>query len=111
MQMRLIATQLEHKSCSSSEPCAHNSIEPHAADCCCVLLYLVLQMKHCASVTLRPRTMDELTKLASMLLVHNLHRFPAMTCLRLELLVGWGALCWDGLCCLVCCISVHYMHM
>lgn len=45
-------------------------------------------MKYCCSVTLRPRTMDELTKLTSMLLVHNLHRFPAMNCLRLELLVS-----------------------
>jgi hypothetical protein len=48
----------------------------------------VLQMKYCACVTLRPRAMDELTKLASLLLVHNLHRFPNMTHLRLELLVG-----------------------
>lgn len=54
-------------------------------------------MKYCVSVTLRPRTMDELTKLASMLLVHNLHRFPAMTCLRLELLVRQR-----GVCCAVC---------
>lgn len=50
-----------------------------------------MQMKHCTTVTLRPRTMDELTKLATLLLVHNLHHFPAMTCLRIELLVG---LCW-----------------
>lgn len=48
----------------------------------------VLQMKYCAGVTLRPRAMDELTKLTSLLLVHNLHRFPNLTSLRLELLVG-----------------------
>lgn len=52
----------------------------------------VLQMKYCAGVTLRPRAMDELTKLASLLLVHNLHRFPNLTNLRLELLVGVLAL-------------------
>lgn len=48
---------------------------------------LVLQMKYCTCVTLRPRTMDELTKLASLLLVHNMHHLPALTCIRLELLV------------------------
>jgi hypothetical protein len=31
--------------------------------------------------------MDELTKLASLLLVHNMHHLPALTCIRLELLV------------------------
>lgn len=50
-------------------------------------------MRYCTSVTLRPRTMDELTKLTALLLVHNLHRFPALTCLRLELLVGGCMVC------------------
>jgi len=46
------------------------------------------QMKHCTTVTLRPRTMDELTNLAALLLVHNMHHFPTMNSLRLELLVS-----------------------
>jgi hypothetical protein len=57
-----------------------------------MLTLVCLQMKYCSIVILRPRTMDELTKLTSMLLVHNLHRFPAMSCLRLELLVGSSSL-------------------
>jgi hypothetical protein len=47
-----------------------------------------MQMKYCASVILRPRTMDELTNVAALLLVNNMHHLPNMTCLRLELLVG-----------------------
>jgi hypothetical protein len=60
-------------------------------------------MKYCTSVTLRPRTMDELTKLSAILLVHNLHRLPALVCLRLELLVGVSALwAYEQLSCSSC---------
>ena len=47
-----------------------------------------LQTKYCSSITLKPRTMDELTDLAALLLVRNMHHFPSLTSLRLEMLVG-----------------------
>jgi hypothetical protein len=54
--------------------------------CCCT----PLQMKACHTVTLRPRTMDELSKMATLLLVHNstTHHLPALMELRIELLVS-----------------------
>lgn len=63
----------------------------HADACCCCLRlppHHHLQMKHCTTITLRPRTMDELTDLAALLLVHNTHHFPSLTWLRIEMLVG-----------------------
>jgi hypothetical protein len=48
------------------------------------------QLKHCTAVTLRPRTMEELSKLSALLLVHSAQMLPSLSALQLQLLVRVG---------------------